>query len=105
MSALFHGEMTSDEDAHTLNSYILPTMILTLFHLFCYKWKAQQVELQNNKRAEPLKKKKKKEAHEQSKSVLENQIQVWTKALSDLGYYIVRASTMVTLWQGHFIAF
>lgn len=60
MSALFHGEMTSDEDAHTLNSYILPTMILTLFHLFCYKWKAQQVELQNNKRAEPLKKKKKK---------------------------------------------
>lgn len=60
MSALFHGEMTSDEDSHTLNSYIVPTMFLTLFHLFCYKWKAQQVELQNNKRAEPLKKKKKK---------------------------------------------
>lgn len=76
MLALFHGEMTSDEDAHTLNSYIVPTMFLTLFfYLFCYKWKGQQVELQNNKRAEPLKrKKKKKEAHEQSKSVLENQI-------------------------------
>ena len=76
MLALFHGEMTSDEDAHTLNSYIVPTMFLTLFfYLFCYKWKGQQVELQNNERAEPLKKKKKKkEAHEQSKSVLENQI-------------------------------
>ena len=73
MLALFHGEMTSDEDAHTLNSYIVPTMFLTLFYLFCYKWKGQQVELQNNERAEPLKKKKK-EAHEQSKSVLENQI-------------------------------
>lgn len=61
MLALFHGEMTSDEDAHTLNSYIVPTMFLTLFfYLFCYKWKGQQVELQNNERAEPLKKKKKK---------------------------------------------
>ena len=77
MLALFHGEMTSDEDAHTLNSYIVPTMFLTLFFLpllLQMKRAAGRITEQWKSRASEKKKKKKKEAHEQSKSVLENQI-------------------------------